>query len=72
MSTTLNSMSDSLAARVNLGAYDRPFSGVGIEFDPLGIQPGRTGITLHETGFHPANAGWNFPGVFSPDRKSVV
>jgi AraC family transcriptional regulator, arabinose operon regulatory protein len=66
MSPTLNSMSDSLVARVNVGAYDRPFSGVGIEFDPLGIQPGRTGITLHETGFHPANAGWNFPGVFSP------
>jgi len=31
-----------------------------------GSKPGRTGITLHETGFEPANAGWNYPGVFSP------
>ena len=27
----------------------------GIEFDPLGVQPGRTGLTLHETGFLAAN-----------------
>ena len=52
--------------RVNLGAYDRPFSGVGIEFDPLGLKPGRTGIPLHETGFLPKNTDWNFPSVFSP------
>jgi len=52
--------------RINFGAYSQPYSGVGVEFDPLGIQPGRTGITLHEAGFQPANEGWNFPGVFSP------
>jgi AraC-like DNA-binding protein len=66
MSPTLNFVSDSLIPRVNVGAYDRPFSGVGVEFDPLGIQPGRSGITLHETGFQPANIDWNFPGTFSP------
>ena len=49
-----------------MGAYDRPFSGVGIEFDPLGVKPGRTGITLHESGYLPANSNWNFPAVFSP------
>lgn len=59
-------MSDSRAPRVNAGAYHRPFSGIGVEFDPLGIQPGRTGITLHETGFQPLNTDWNFPGTFSP------
>jgi AraC-like DNA-binding protein len=32
----------------------------------LGIKPGRTGITLHETGFLPANDDWNYPAVFSP------
>lgn len=52
--------------RVNTGAYDRPFSGVGIEFDPLGIQPARSAVTLHETGYLETNARWNFPGVFSP------
>jgi len=52
--------------RINLGAYDQPFSGVGVEFDPLGLKPGRTGITLHETGYLEMNTHWNFPGVFSP------
>jgi AraC family transcriptional regulator of arabinose operon len=59
-------VSDSRVPRVNVGAYDLPFSGVGIEYDPLGVKPGRTGITLHETGYLPANSQWNFPGVFSP------
>lgn len=59
-------MSDSLKCRINVGAFGRPFSGVGIEFDPLGAQPGRTGITLHESGHLPANADWSFPCVFSP------
>ena len=66
MSATLIFVSDPIRQRVNVGAYDRPFSGVGIEFDPLGLQPGRAGITLHETGFLPANVDWSFPGVFSP------
>ena len=59
-------VSDSLMGRINRGAYDQPFSGVGVEFDPLGVKPGRTGITLHESGFIPANSDWNFPSVFSP------
>ena len=66
MSGTLNPVSDSIPRRVNVGAYDSPFSGVGIEYDPLGVKPGRTGITLHETGYLPANSEWNFPAVFSP------
>lgn len=66
MPTTLNVVSDSIKQRANTGAYERPFSGVGIEFDPLGVKPGRTGITLHESGYLPANAEWNFPAVFSP------
>ena len=59
-------MSYSIRGRANVGAYDRPFSGVGIEFDPLGVKPGRTGITLHESGYLAANSDWNFPSVFSP------
>jgi AraC-like DNA-binding protein len=59
-------VSDPIRSRVNVGAYEQPFSGVGIEFDPLGVKPGRTGITLHETGYLPANAQWNFPATFSP------
>jgi AraC family transcriptional regulator, arabinose operon regulatory protein len=66
MSDTLSCVSNSRAHRINVGAYDRPFSGVGVEFDPLGIQPGRSGLTLHETGFNPAHVDWNFPAVFSP------
>ena len=66
MSSRLFLVSDPIRTRVNVGAYDRPFSGVGIEYDPLGVKPGRTGIALHETGYLPANAQWNFPAVFSP------
>ena len=66
MSSTIIFVSYSIRGRVNVGAYDQPFSGVGIEFDPLGVTPGRTGITLHESGFLPANDAWNFPAVFSP------
>lgn len=53
-------------ARRNVGAYERPFSGVGEEFEPLGIAPGETGIVLHETGYWARNRYWNFPNVYSP------
>jgi len=53
-------------ARRNVGAYERPFSGVGEEFEPLGIAPGETGIVLHETGYWSHNRYWNFPDVYSP------
>jgi len=66
MSARIIFVSDSIHGRVNRGAYDRPFSGVGIEYDPLEVKPGRTGITLHETGYVPENSQWNFPAVFSP------
>jgi AraC-like DNA-binding protein len=66
MADPVKIMSYSVKGHVNRGAYEQPFSGVGIEFDPLGVKPGRTGITLHESGFLPANDDWNFPAVFSP------
>jgi len=66
MSSTIIFVSYSIRDRVNVEAYDRPFSGVGIEFDPLGVKPGRTGITLHESGYLPTNRDWSFPSVFSP------
>ena len=56
----------SIRGHENRGAYEQPFSGVGIEFDPLGVQPGPTGLTLHESGFLRENQDWNYPGVFSP------
>lgn len=52
--------------RVNAGAYDSPFSGVGEEYDPLGIVPGYPGVLLHEAGYWPGNYDWNFPSVYSP------
>lgn len=51
---------------VNKGAYESPFSGTGIPFDPLGIVPPRSGLVIHETGYNPRNADWNFPSVLSP------
>ena len=66
MSSRISFVSNSVHRRINRGAYDRPYSGVGIEYDPLGITPDRAGITLHEAGYLPANCDWNYPGVFSP------
>ena len=59
-------MSDLARPRVNSGAYSQPFSGVGVEFDPLGAPPDRCGITLHEAGYLGDCSDWNFPAVFSP------
>ena len=66
MSATIFLMSYSIHGRVNVGAYERPFSGVGIEFAALANKPGQTGIVLHEAGYLSANRNWKFPSVFSP------
>jgi AraC family transcriptional regulator of arabinose operon len=52
--------------RKNVGAYQQPFSGVGIEFEPLGAPPADLGFTLHETGYWAHACDWNFPNVYSP------
>ena len=59
-------VSDSARRSRNRGAYSTPYSGVGEEFFPLGVAPGHSGFTLHETGYDPENAGWDFPCVLSP------
>ena len=59
-------MSNSVNIMPRPGAYEHPFSGLGLEFDPLGVQADRSGLVLHETGFDPANHDWNFPSVLSP------
>lgn len=52
--------------RKNVGAYQRPFSGVGMEFEPLGAPPAAMGFTLHETGYWARCVAWNFANVYSP------
>lgn len=59
-------MSDSALKHINVGAYERPFSGVGIEYYPLGTDFDHTGFLIHEVGFLPQSKNWNFPSVFSP------
>ncbi|VGO19195.1 helix-turn-helix domain-containing protein [Pontiella sulfatireligans] len=59
-------MSNSVKIIPRPGAYEHPFSGLGLEFDPLGVQADRTGLVLHETGYDRANSHWNFPSVLSP------
>jgi AraC family transcriptional regulator of arabinose operon len=66
LSGTINFVSEPIISQIRDRPYDQPFSGKGIEYDPLGVQPGRTGLTLHETGFLPANTNWNYSGVYSP------
>lgn len=52
--------------RKNRGAYGSPFSGVGMEFYPLGVPVDHSGLVLHETGYLPRNDWWMFRNVFSP------
>lgn len=66
MSFIVYFMSDPALKRINVGAYSQPFSGVGIEYYPLGTEFDHTGLLIHEVGFLPRNKTWNFPSVFSP------
>jgi len=59
-------VSDSALREKNRGAYASPFSGVGIEFFPLGVTPDHSGLVLHEAGYLPHNDWWEFPRVLSP------
>jgi AraC family transcriptional regulator, arabinose operon regulatory protein len=59
-------MSDSALRQLNRGAYASPFSGVGVEFLPLGVPVDHAGFVLHETGYIARNDWWNFPNVLSP------
>jgi AraC family transcriptional regulator, arabinose operon regulatory protein len=59
-------MSDSAPVIQNRGAYSNPFSGVGVEFFPLGVAFDHSGFVLHEAGYLPRNDRWNFPNVLSP------
>ena len=43
-----------------------PYSGVGVEFFPLGVPVDHAGFVLHETGYLPRNDWWDFPNVLSP------
>jgi AraC-like DNA-binding protein len=59
-------MSDSALRQRNRGCYANPFSGVGLEFFPLGLLPDQSGVVLHEAGFLAHNDWWNFPNTLSP------
>lgn len=58
-------MSDSVKT-YNFGAYDNPYSGIGIKFAPRGISAAAESPVLHEAGYLPNNSNWNFPNVLSP------
>ena len=59
-------MSDPALRFRNRGAYSSPFSGVGVEFFPLGMPADHAGFILYETGYLPRNDWWNFSNVLSP------
>lgn len=42
------------------------YSGLGVEFSPLGVSRTHINPILHETGYLPNNSRWNFPSVISP------
>ena len=60
-------MSDFIKKRLNPGTRVSPYySGLGVEFSPLGVIDETLNPTLHETGYLPKNSKWNFPSVLSP------
>lgn len=59
-------MSISALRKRNRGCYSNPFSGVGMEFFPLGLIPGRSGVVVHEIGYLRRNDWWLFPNTLSP------
>jgi hypothetical protein len=66
MPDQFNLVSDLIKTHQNLGAYESPFSGSGVEFEPVWTNLPARGIVLHECGHIAANRRWNYPGVFSP------
>jgi AraC family transcriptional regulator, arabinose operon regulatory protein len=42
------------------------FTGVGMEFYPLGLEPDMSGVVLHEAGHMSRNAHWTFLDVYNP------
>ena len=66
MPDQINLVSDLIKTHQNLGAYESPFSGSGVEFEPVWTNLPARGIVLHECGHIAANRRWNYPGVFSP------
>lgn len=59
-------VSNSKKKQISVGAYSKPYSGVGVEFNPLGVNDATLNPSLHETGYLPNNSKWNFPAVLSP------
>jgi AraC-like DNA-binding protein len=59
-------MSFSVNGRINKGAYDLPFSGVGCEFEPLGSTDFGLLTVIHECGYLSNNQKWDFTDYFSP------
>ena len=59
-------MSISALRKRNRGCYTIPFSGVGMEFFPLGMLPDQSGVLLHETGFLARNDWWVYRNTLSP------
>jgi AraC-like DNA-binding protein len=53
-----------------MGVYASPFTGLGMPFSPLVVNPEHDPFTLHETGYT-ARTYWNHPGIFSPYWRLV-
>ena len=50
----------------SLGAYASPFTGQGVDFEPLSLKPFALDVAIHESGFFPRRPHWNYQNVFSP------
>ena len=50
----------------SLGAYSSPFTGQGVDFEPLSPKPFWLDIAIHESGFLSRRPHWNYQNVFSP------
>jgi AraC-like DNA-binding protein len=66
MSDTVFFVSYSAHKKRNRNADSIPFSGMGMEFLPLGVLPDQSGVLLHEAGFAAKHHRLSSPNVPSP------
>ncbi|MCX6928473.1 MAG: hypothetical protein NT154_35485, partial [Verrucomicrobia bacterium] len=62
----IEAVSNPAQRRLDGGGSNTAFSGSGMEFYPLGLEPDMSGVVLHEAGHLLRNAHWTYLNVYNP------
>ena len=63
---SIEAVSSPAQQRTESARSNTAFTGVGMEFYPLGLEPDMSGVVLHEAGHMSRNAHWTFLDVYNP------